>query len=220
MINNFVEVGDKIELIKKRRAKKRELPYYSKIQDIKSNNEIIITAPTENGIIVPLMINSEFYLCIYTSKGLYKCDAEVIGRKREGRLFLATLKIKSNMQKYQRRQYYRLDCVINFKYKLIDSEEWENGIILDISGGGLRFTSNKELNKGNLLACNIELKIEDEIKNINIVGTIIDSSIVEKNTKSYETRIHFDKISNAERELVIRFIFEEERVRRKKEKGM
>lgn len=220
MINSAVEVGDKIELVKKKGLIKREYPLFSKIQDIKLDNELIITTPIKNGKIIPLEINSEFYLCVYTSKGLYKCDVEVIDRKREDKMFLATLRIKSKMQKYQRRQYYRLDCIINFKYKTLNETEWNEGIILDISGGGFRFISNRKLIDKEQITSQIQLKFEEEVKNINVTGTIIDSNLIDIKANSYETRIYFDKISNEDRELVIRFIFEEERKRRKKEKGM
>ncbi|PKM49861.1 MAG: hypothetical protein CVV02_14055 [Firmicutes bacterium HGW-Firmicutes-7] len=221
MINSAVELGDKIEVIKKTGIKSNQHSLFSKIQDISSNNELIITSPIENGKIIPLELNNEYYLCIYTSKGLYRCESEVIDRKREDNMFLATLKITSKMQKYQRRQYYRLDCVLSFQYKNEDEKEiWNGGIILDISGGGLRFTSNTQLINGEPLICHIQLNFEDEQKHLYVAGSIIECNIIDFNTNTYETRVAFDTISNEVREVVIRFIFEEERKRRKKEKGM
>lgn len=221
MISSAVELGDKIEVIKKTGFIANQHSHYSKIQDIISDHELIITAPIDNGKIVPLEVNQDYYLCIYTAKGLYRCEAQVTERRKEENMFYAKLDIKSKMQKYQRRQYYRLDCILSFQYKESDDKEtWISGIILDISGGGLRFTSNKQLISGESIVCHVQLNFEDEQKHLYINGTIISCNILDFNTNTYETRISFNDINNDAREAVIRFIFEEERRRRKKQKGM
>ncbi len=220
MINGAVELGDKIEVIRKTGFKTNQHSFFSKIQEIPSENQIIITAPIENGKVIPLEINWEYYLCIYTSRGLYRCESEVVDRKRVEHMFFATLKLKTKMQKYQRRQYYRLDCILSFQYKNDEKEVWNGGLILDISGGGLRFTSNGQLIQQEQVVCHIQLNFEEEQKHLYVPGTIIDCNIIDFNTGLYETRVAFDTISSEAREMVIRFIFEEERKRRKKEKGM
>lgn len=221
MINSAVELGDKIEVIRKTGFIVKQNSLYSKVQDIVSDNEIVITAPIDNGKIIPLEIDREYYLCVYTSRGLYRCEGEVISRHKEDNMHYATLKIKTKMQKYQRRQYYRLDCVLSFQYKNGDEKEaWNSGIILDISGGGLRFTSNNQLINGESLVCHIQLNFDDEQKHLYMNGTIIECNILDFNSNTYETRVSFNDIDNESREAVIRFIFEEERKRRKKQKGM
>ncbi|MBC7959345.1 MAG: flagellar brake protein [Vallitaleaceae bacterium] len=220
MINSSVELGDKIEVIRKTGLKTNQHSFFSKIQEIPDENQIIITAPIENGKIIPLEMNWEYYLCIYTANGLYRCESEVVDRKRVDHMFYATLKLKTKMQKYQRRQYYRLDCVLSFHYKNDEKEVWNNGLILDISGGGLRFTSNAQLVPLEQVVCHIQLNFEDDQKHLYVNGSIIDCNIIDFNANIYETRVAFDTISNDAREIVIRFIFEEERKRRKKEKGM
>lgn len=222
MINSAVELGDKIEVIRKTGVKINQHSFFSKIQEITADDLIVITAPIENGKIIPLEINWEYYLCIYTARGLYRCESEVVSRKREEHMFFATLKLKTKMQKYQRRQYYRLDCVLSFQYKNEDQdkEEWSKGVILDISGGGLRFTSNGQRIQQEQVVCHIQLNFEEEQKHIYVPGTIVDCNIIDFDAGIYETRVAFDDISNEIREMIIRFIFEEERKRRKKENGM
>lgn len=221
MINSAVELGDKIEVIRKTGFIANQHSHFSKVQDIVSDKELIITAPIDSGKIIPLELNQEYYLCVYTSRGLYRCEAEVVSRYKENNMFYANLAIKSKMQKYQRRQYYRLDCVLSFQYKNGEEKEtWCSGIILDISGGGLRFTSSNQLIHGEPLTCHIQLNFDDEQTHLYINGTIIECNIVDFSTNTYETRVSFDTIDNESREAVIRFIFEEERKRRKKQKGM
>lgn len=220
MINSAVELGDKVEVIRKTGIKTKQQSFFSKIQEIIPDDQIVITFPIESGKVIPLETDYEYYLCIYTSKGLYRCESVVTNRSKTNHMFLATLKIKTKMQKYQRRQYYRLDCVLSFHYKNEENEVWNQGVILDISGGGIRFTSNSQLVQQEQIVCHIQLNFEDEQKHLYVTGTIIDCNIIDFNANIYETRVSFDTISNEAREMVIRFIFEEERKRRKKEKGM
>lgn len=221
MISNAVELGDKVEVIRKTGFKSNQQSLFSKIQEIPDSNVLIISAPIENGKIIPLEINWEYYVCIYTSRGLYRCEAEVIERKHYDNIFLAKLQVKTKMQKYQRRQYYRLDCVLSFHYKDQEDDIWTQGIILDISGGGIRYSNNIQMRTGEQLVCHIQLNFEEEQqKHVYINGTIVSSSIIDLAQYIYETRIAFDHITNEDREVIIRFIFEEERKRRKREKGM
>lgn len=220
MLHKSVSLGDKIEVIKKTGFKSNEHSLFSMVQEIVSEDVLVISAPIESGKVIPLELGLEYYLCIYTSTGLYRCEAAVIDRKHVDRIYLATLQLKTKMQKYQRRQYYRLDCLLSFHYKNDNIEEWTEGTILDISGGGMRFTSKKQLLLDESLVCKIQLNFEGEKKTLFINGSIVGSSVIDYHTNLYETRVSFDLISNEDREMIIRFIFEEERKRRKKEKGM
>lgn len=219
MISKAVQPGDKVELIKKTLTKE-EQPFISNIQEIYDDNCLVLSAPIENRKIVPLELNGLYYLCVYTNRGLYRCQGVVINRSKEERLYVITFKAKTKMQKYQRRQYYRLDCVLNFRYKDDDKDDWNKGIILDISGGGIRFSSNYKLAKDKSIDCHIQLNFNNEKKYLYITGRIVVSTNVDYDMKTYENRVEFENISNEDRETIIRFIFEEERKRRKKEKGM
>lgn len=220
MILGVVELGDKVELIKKINKKKSQHSLYSKIQNIVSKEELVISAPVENGKIIPLQLEQEYYLCIYTLKGLYKCEARVISRKRDGNMFYANLKIISKLQKHQRREYYRLDFVFPIQFRNKNNFKWLEGTVIDISGGGIRFRSKTRLEPSQVIECQIFLKLEDEIKQLIFTGTIVDSTVFDFNSYIYESRLSFEDISKDDREIIIRFIFEEERKRRKKEKGM
>jgi c-di-GMP-binding flagellar brake protein YcgR len=143
-----------------------------------------------------------------------------VNRVKDEHLLLITLKISTKMQKYQRRQYYRLNCLLSFHYKDETKEIWNDGTILDISGGGIRFISTYMMNKDEPIECHIQLNFEDENKHIYVGGKIVDSIETEYDTGNYETRVEFENVSSESREFIIRFVFEEERKRRKKEKGM
>jgi len=232
LINSILDLGNKVEVLKKTGLQIVEHSLYSKVQDIVSEDEIIISTPIENGKIVPLEKMGEYYLSVYTDKGLYRCEALVSNRYKEGNMYYASLKLLTKLQKFQRRQYYRLDCVLKFKLKYLEEDQkeetkegtkeevWHDAVFLDISGGGLRFNTDIQLISGETIICHLTLNYEGNEKNLFVKSKVIVCNAVDFKTNSFEARAFFDDISNEDREVVIRYIFDEERKRRKKEKGM
>ncbi|MBR2530991.1 MAG: hypothetical protein IKE35_08230, partial [Lachnospiraceae bacterium] len=76
------------------------------------------------------------------------------------------MELETDLQKYQRREYYRLNTVLDMKSKAIDENEksagiaqlqfidtdltFDNGTMVDISGGGARFISKVQYAEGSL----------------------------------------------------------------------
>ncbi len=107
---------------------------------------------------------------------------------------------------------------INFSEK--ESDEWYHGLVVDISGGGLRFTSKMHYDTNPEVNCQFDLNIGEDIITLEILGQVVDSKIVDFETMKYETRVMFDDIANEDRETIIKYIFEEQRKRRKRKKGL
>ncbi|GMQ62771.1 flagellar brake protein [Vallitalea maricola] len=223
MIHKALALGDKVEVSRLKfntnETYKNEKVYVSIIQDI-NDDEIIISAPVENGKIIPLEVGASYILSIYTKGGLYKCKSSVKNRYKKQELHLITMEVKSAMEKSQRRQYFRLECILSILFADINEDTWSEGLIVDISGGGLRFTSKMKMDAGSTLKCKLNLNSNNKADTIELKGNVILSDIVDFETMKYETRIMFDDISNEDREKIIKFIFEEERKRRKRKKGL
>ncbi|QUH31460.1 flagellar brake protein [Vallitalea guaymasensis] len=223
MTHKALALGDKVEVSRLKfntnETYKNEKVYVSIIQDI-NDDEIIISAPVENGKIIPLEVGASYILSIYTKGGLYKCKSSVKNRYKKKELHLITMEVNSAMEKSQRRQYFRLECILSILFADINEDTWSEGLIVDISGGGLRFTSKKKMEAGSTLKCKLNLNSKSKVDTIELKGNVILSDIVDFETMKYETRIMFDDISNEDREKIIKFIFEEERKRRKRKKGL
>ncbi|WP_273325056.1 flagellar brake protein [Vallitalea guaymasensis] len=225
MTHKALALGDKVEVSRLKfntnETYKNEKVYVSIIQDINDEeDEIIISAPVENGKIIPLEVGASYILSIYTKGGLYKCKSSVKNRYKKKELHLITMEVNSAMEKSQRRQYFRLECILSILFADINEDTWSEGLIVDISGGGLRFTSKKKMEAGSTLKCKLNLNSNSKVDTIELKGNVILSDIVDFETMKYETRIMFDDISNEDREKIIKFIFEEERKRRKRKKGL
>jgi len=218
-MKNAIHLGDKVELVTEVTLNKQQEKYYSTVQEVTENGEIVILAPIMNGRIEPLELNKKYGICIYTSKGLYRCEVMITQRVKSDRLYLITLEIQTSLQKYQRRQYFRMDCMLSFQYKDDLDVDWHEGLILDISGGGIRFTSKNQLEEEKSLINHIQLTMLDDEEDLYLAGAIIESVQGEIDDTVFENRVEFDHIDNYEREVIIKFIFEEERKRRRKQKG-
>lgn len=215
-----IELGDKVELVTQVTASGDQDQYFSKVQEVHEDGMVTIMAPLVGGRIIPLEMDGKYGMCIYTHKGLYRCEVQVVSRSREDNLYLITVQILTALQKYQRRQYYRLDCMLNFHYKDDEVDLWSEGTIMDISGGGIRFTSRTQLLEKKGVVNHIQLNYMDRERHLYLSGVIIESEEIPGNAGVFENRVEFDAISNDDREVIIRFIFEEERRRRKSGKGM
>ncbi len=212
---DYIQLGDKIEMVTELDNEGNQEHYYSSVQG-KEDGCIIITAPTVKGRLDPLEIERTYGMCVYTKRGLYRCEVELVSRERRANLFLLYIQINTDLKKYQRRQYYRMDCMLQFNFKNAITNEWYRAIIVDISGGGLRFYTDKIVREGDKLLNQVIINIKGEQKEILLSGKVVYAKKrLNKGLTNYEIREHFDTISDSERDLIIKYIFDEERRRRR-----
>ncbi len=248
MLSKIVSPGDRVELTKVdtgenyENYKKNEkiTTYFSRIYDIIEEDKLKISMPIQGTRLIVMDKNTRYELCIYTTYGLYKCKAVLVERYKEENVYVAVMELYTGLQKFQRRQYYRLECNIELQYRILTDEETEllmneklpasfqnslvskgqvQGITLDISGGGIRFISEAANEKGSHMLIEFNVPIGEEMKYFSIVSVEIDSRKIPNREKAYEHRIQFENITKREREDLIKYIFEEERRFRKNEKG-
>ncbi len=219
-MNKSLQLGNKIELVTEVALSGHQDIYYSKVQEIIDDRTIVLLAPIVNGRVEPLEMGRKYGMTVYTDTGLYRCEVQVVNRKKSDRLYLISVERQTSLQKYQRRQFYRMDCMLSFQYKDEVDQDWHKGVILDISGGGMRFTSRYQLTTSKGLINHIVLSmLDDEEEELYLSGKIIASEPMDADPSVYENRVEFEGIDNYEREIIIKFIFEEERKRRSRRKG-
>ncbi|WFR54958.1 flagellar brake domain-containing protein [Anaerocolumna sp. AGMB13025] len=253
MVSDIVSIGDKLELKSIRFSAKEienEKVYKSQVLDFIDEDTASILMPIEGGRVIPLTIGDKYNLCFYTKKGLYQCKSVITDRSRINNVFVLTVQFTSELEKYQRRQYYRLKYLLEFKYSIItdmeisimnklrnnnakkeeekqafldtlDSIKKEilSGTILDISGGGARFVSGHNHEHGIMIQMLLDFDNGLGAKSFQIQAIIVSSDKMINRQGFYEHRVQFIDMTKEEREAIIKFIFEEERRQRKKEKG-
>lgn len=238
LLSKYVMSGTKVELRKRKRKKidgeEAEVSiYYSQVSDILSEDQIEITMPIEKTKIVLLPVGVEYDLYFYTPNGVYQCRAKVVDRGKKNNVFLLTMELTSGLSKDQRREFYRFSCTLKMDTRALSEEEIEllekegtledaggeplrQGIIIDISAGGLRFMSSYRYDEDSVILCKYQLDTEKGPKEYEILGKVL--SVEESQTRHgvYEHRVQYMDIDDAAREEIIKFIFETERKNRKK----
>lgn len=238
LLSKFISPGVKIELEPIEHilntddsAKKF---YESKVVDVLGEDRLEILMPIEKTKLVLLPVGGEYHIHFISGKGLFQCDAKVSTRYKNGSLYLLEMKLISNLQKYQRREYYRFSCMIDMKLRELTDDEkrildknsddfvpenlpCEKATIVDLSGGGLRFTSTLPVESKDLVLCDYTLHRESGNKRMVLVGQVLSCKRVENNPGQYELRVKFVHIREKEREDNIRYIFEEERKKRQRD---
>lgn len=98
----------------------------------------------------------------------------------------------------------------------------KKGLVLDISGGGMRFQSKEPLIKDDYINLFFKLNVNKIKKDFNLQALVIDSSrSLDKTyaeTNVYENRVQFINLTKEDREDIIRFIFYKQRKQRQREK--
>ncbi len=206
--------------------------YISKVFDIISDERISILMPMEKTKLILLPVDGEYDLCFYTTHGLYQCFARVTDRYKDSNVFVLTLDLTSNLRKYQRRQYYRFSCALNMESRPLEEEEvsaaerehkllepglpLKRSIIVDISGGGLRFVSDYRYEENSMILCRYNLIIGDRDKEYDLIAQVLNVHELDNRPGVFEHRVQYVNMDVDDREEIIRYIFDEERKSRHK----
>lgn len=223
MKKNAIVIGDRIRMTQVSGSMGRTLSnntYTSQVLDFDEERTIKAAMPIFEGKIIPLEVGDGYELVFYTKAGLYQCTAQVLKRYTEENMHVMDLQFTTELVKYQRRQYYRLDCMMTFRYRMPEETEencWKDGTITDLSGGGIRFRCREEIEKDSYLDVKIPLSFPEEIVPIQFQMKVIECRKTETDFRMFEIRGEFTGVSDMEREKVIQYIFEEQRRRMRKE---
>lgn len=237
MLTKYVEAGEKVELqIVSRDSKdnpevERKV-YTSQVYEVLSDDRLEITMPMEKTKLILLPVDSEYDVYFYTGSGLLQCFARIIDRYKSNNVYILVLELVSNLRKYQRREFYRFACALEMNSRPLQEEELslvetnrvvltpglplKRSIIVDISGGGIRFISNQRYDVGSHIYCNYKLLVSGEQKEYDIVGKVLRVRELDNRPGEYEHRVQYVNLNTVEREEIIKYIFDEERKSRKR----
>ena len=240
MIEKFISLGDKLELKSTVRV---ILPdgtegvktYKSTVHNILDDGRLELVMPMEQTKLVLLPVDGEYDVCFFSHNGVYRADVRIIERRKVDGIYVLVVELISNLHKYQRREYYRFNCVIGMSIKemtkqeieayiqgmvyLVPDREMIRGVIVDISGGGARFVSRQRFNEDSYILMKFKLTVLEREKLFLLAAKIIYSNEIENRENEYENRVKFEFIDTTTREELIKYIFDEERKNKKNGKG-
>lgn len=251
MATYSISIGDKVDIIRQAYVRKDtgEIDTLSsKVIDIVDEVTFKLTMPMNKTVTIPLEVGEESIMYFYTTYGIIAGRAVVSERFFEGSLAVMVVKLVTELEKSQRRQFYRLQCSIDARIHVLTEDEkkglrdfigdsrlavenknkyidmisensgsWEDCIVIDLSGGGVKYLSNKEMPKHELVVLAIKLKIGEDIKEHFLLMNIVSSIRKSAESAKFEIRTKFIGLREAARDAIVRFVFEEERRNRRKE---
>jgi c-di-GMP-binding flagellar brake protein YcgR len=198
-----------------------EQVYKSLIQDI-TDRQIYISIPIKDGNFISIRIGESFEVLYYEEKNVFKFDGIVIGRSTEDNVPLLIIAYPQEIRKIQRREFFRVEIIYFMQYlkmgkkidgdeivKTLDTEKGNKGILLDISGGGMKLKLRDKLKAGDVIVTEIPMECEKIIAMGRVVRCEIDED------EKYICGVAFKNIDNKTREKIIRFLFDKMRKRSK-----
>lgn len=229
------------------RRKLSENRYTSQLLDYDGFRTAKIAMPIFAGKVIPLEVGDEYKLHFFTNNSMSSCDAKVVRRAKENNMFVTIMEFTTLVKKNQRRQFYRLDCAIPMKFRCVSEEEtkildllehnktltdeqreelekrrnkmeqiWNEAVLSDISGGGGRFQGTEHAQPGSLIEVAIPLSINEEITIFKSFARVIVDVPV-PNTNNNEIRCEFKNIDRIKQELVVKYVFAEQKRRMRKD---
>ncbi len=236
MLSNLLAIGDKLDI----RLWSEEVEgvsdigkhYKSVIFELPDDENIIVTIPTERERLVLLPVETRLTVISYSKKGVFMCTTRLAERFKSGTVYLMRLEITSKITKYQRRSYYRIPCDIEAQFRVLPEDvkiskvteenldyymemsgesDMIKGAILDISGGGVRLRTYHKAPEKSVLLMSFIMENETYIFEPLLLGRVLHCDPVDNSSEIYEYRVEFQGISEVDREIIIKFIFEEER---------
>ncbi|MBD5550736.1 MAG: flagellar brake protein [Lachnospiraceae bacterium] len=237
MLSEIVTAGQIVEMEAVNKTEEggleeKKVIYRTKVFDVLSEDQLEIMMPLEKGQVVLLPVDGEYNLFFYTEKGLYQCYVRISDRYKSNNVYIVAAELTSNLRKHQRREYYRFNSALVMNCRPLEEEEIEaakeeqfflleerplkKGVIVDISGGGIRFISTQKYEAETVLYCEYVLNMKGKEKPYNLVGKVLSVKELEKKPGTWEHRVQFINIDEDIREEIIKYIFEEERRQRHK----
>ncbi len=231
MIEKFISPGDKLEL---KSTVSVVLPdgtegvktYKTSVYDILDDGRLELVMPMEKTRLVLLPVDGEYDVCFFSHGGMYRADVRIVDRQKINGTYILVVEMISNLHKYQRREYYRFNCVVEMKARemtrqeldafakgitqLISEEDMVRGVIVDISGGGTRFVSRQKFNENSIVLMSFSLPIMERERSFLLAAKVIYSGVIENRANEYENRVKFEFIDTTTREEIIKYIFDEE----------
>ncbi|MCX8129309.1 MAG: flagellar brake domain-containing protein [Clostridia bacterium] len=203
--------------------------YVSQLIDIVNNEDALILCPIYESKFVFIAQGSNMRsLFMHDKYGLMSFTAVVTNKEKKGNILLLHIKLTSEIEKIQRRKYYRFDCNLNALYRIHnetdpaqenspvpESAEFKKAITRNLSGNGTCIVVSENIPKGSFVEVQVFLSDNNPIKAVCII--MRNSEIHTSKEKKYELGLYFKKISAKDQDSVVKYIFDQQRLQLKRE---
>lgn len=231
VLSKYAVPGGEIELKAIGREKEPEdsrkrRSHRSQVLKVLTESRVEVAMPIEDGKLILLPVDGEYDMYFYGNNVVYQCTARVADRYRHNGQYVLVMDLTSNLRNYQRREYYRFSCALEMDSRQLGEEEemlpalpLKSSVIVDISGGGLRFVAYYAYEVNSLILCKYHLQIDGREKEYRLVGKVLAVNELEKEPGVFDHRVQYVNVDPQDREEIIQYIFDEARKTHKKAGG-
>jgi len=177
--------------------------YKSTVQDVKEK-EFVMYMPVEEGVYLTLNAGEKIVVDYFSKDGFYyEFKAEVISRLVENNIPMYKISKPDRAVRIQRRDFIRVSLAEYALYKKDDIKEsqWYKGLLLDLSGGGLRIKEKEKIEIGE----KIIVKMPCENGSYEIIGKIVRCD--KSPDGEYICGIEFKEIDERKRDKIVQKVF-------------
>ncbi len=218
---DILKAGDKLK-IKAFFENIGQLEMNTSIIDVsprKNRNYIVIKVPNSSGQLIPLILGMNIEIFKEEEAGIYQFKGIVLDKLNYEEIKTSyIISVPEYIERSDRRSLKRLDINLDMNFKINrPNSEIQNGVTIDISGGGFSFiTKTNKLKNGDIIIANIvfdnfELK-EERCK-------IIRGPIEKSNDISLYSAM-FLEIKPSTQDKIVGFIFRKEiEISKKEQRG-
>lgn len=185
------------------------------IEHITDEGEIIVAAPFYKGQLYPFLAREHVELfSIVEGVGIISCDVIVAKRMKNGSIVLLLLERISEIRKTQRRRHYRLPTLLDAELETTDRDDLHrlHAVTRDISAGGLRAITPEKLFERE----HVKLKVDLNGEVLNLHSSVLESVSLKADQLRFETRLQFDALALDQERVIVAYIFDEQRKRRRR----
>lgn len=123
-----ISVGNKVTLCGRKKEQldtENQEQYITKVLRVDEEDKIHVAMPTRSEQIVTLRVQEQYQMCIYTNRGILQCNGIVVENEQNEGIFSLDIQITTQPEFIQRRQYYRLETLMDITYREYLHEELE-----------------------------------------------------------------------------------------------
>ncbi|MCH4887198.1 flagellar brake protein [Acidaminobacter sp. JC074] len=213
MNNNWFKPKQRIELHID--TSKGILNLATHMEHITDAGEFIVAAPFYKGHLYPFLSKEHVELfTIVEGTGIISCDVVVDRRLKNGDVVLLLLERISDIRKTQRRKHYRLPTLLEAEVITPERPNLSkiHAVSRDISAGGIRMVTPEQLFQKE----HVRLRVDLNGQELSLHSNVLESIEMNTNSLRYDTRLQFSELNSNEERVIVAYIFDEQRKRRRR----
>ncbi len=209
-----IELGDKLT-VSTLAGFRANHSYPSRVGEVLGEHQFLVEAPIFKDQVMEFPINKEYVFVFYTQSGLIKANGIITEYLTQEKVTMMKIRV-GEFEQIQRRECYRVNVTLPFTYTIIkaskDGEAEDDppvfrGIVKNISGKGICFTTDEQLYVNQRISCRLSF----DNTSLTVEGLVLSSESSRNSSGLFTCRLAFISIDNRQQDEIIRYVMKIER---------